>query len=1182
MADAPSPADDAEEPYPTRVWRDYTSGSRQMKDPAETAFNADIQAKHKDDYKKAWSKMKLIPKTPSMPYGKDCLSFAELEDYVTANGQRDRLKCNGYSQEIFQDWVVNPFLDLDDATDNEEDARQQTKVMLDWANTELPPLLGLSNREARDTVAVSCTTRANPDPKKTGWKVSVHVCVNGIRVKWADQPEYFKQKGVLASMPRKFKNPDEDIFDESIYKNGGVSGQILRLVNNHNPDVHVRLNRQSLVEQRVKCPEGSPEFAYLTVQIEVVEKLMVTQGLTVGDEKDDKSQVRVFQYQDNHCKKAHTRKTRFGDHVPTIGLSAGCVTVEVVHPAPAQKTPVTPQKTPDTEPATPDSSSKKKTKKELVAGASLGKEDLAEMLENQKEKEKVTKTERVEYLPSDVVKMLALIDADIGHTNRLAVAYFLKSKCTRMFDDDGRQLWLDMTQRYKLIEHKQDLAEQEGLWDRITPKDNVRGYTFRTLIWLARKRNPKAVKQWQSSFLAALSPFDLTQWDFADYLKNLLPALKCDSDSKNFSLYDDTTGIWSDISHGELADESIRQLRVEIGAVILKLTQGKQVLIDKSQEFEEGTPEFDELFKEIEHIEYIISGKGGWKTVLKNCGHTWNNAIIDRLGSRQGIATKNLDLQWNDNNDNTLTWILPFANGVVDLRDEYPQKVKVASEEMMIKYHVGYAYVETWEGMEKDMADIVKYRMATVDDGPGEGGQYDWCLFKDSTMLLGMNAFEEMQMYTGGGQNGKTTEVNLKLKVLGNCEQGMGLMGELKPDYYQTGKQDPNQASSYLSKLKYCREIYSEEPTTEKAPLLGGRIKKICGRNFLESRGNYQQSGGFIPGWDAIFCANKIPDICGGEEFAIYRRLIVRPFEYCFLKTKAEQMGMTYREPAWTKFQLDEMVASDGFRNAYLHLCLRTLGDKKNQELISTLPNSKEHPAFPPEWKAATEDKQRQDPLYRWISEHLVFTHEPHFVDRVHKFLNKKTKKFDANKEEHPQHEDVLGRKPKKGEFDEDAGTLLPGMDNLLRKDVTAVEKREGVKSVWGEFDSWRRNQGIAAWQCGGGQDDLFLRILSYGGGQFRRDNGTLMFTGIMFASNPKALKKVDDPDDPAFRLPDKLAEVKDKESFNRDFADTTAQEEAAVNAIVKKGLTEKPTEDTMAPPVDSAEEDEVSCATAD
>ena len=96
MADPPPPVDDPEEPYPTRVWRDYTAGSRKMKDPDEVAFNADVQAKCKDDYKKAWSKMKLIPKTPSMPYGKDCMSFAELEDYVTANGQRDRLKCNGY------------------------------------------------------------------------------------------------------------------------------------------------------------------------------------------------------------------------------------------------------------------------------------------------------------------------------------------------------------------------------------------------------------------------------------------------------------------------------------------------------------------------------------------------------------------------------------------------------------------------------------------------------------------------------------------------------------------------------------------------------------------------------------------------------------------------------------------------------------------------------------------------------------------------------------------------------------------------------------------------------------------------------------------------------------------------------------------------------------------------------
>ena len=127
------------------------------------------------------------------------------------------------------------------------------------------------------------------------------------------------------------------------------------------------------------------------------------------------------------------------------------------------------------------------------------------------------------------------------------------------------------------------------------------------------------------------------------------------------------------------------------------------------------------------------------------------------------------------------------------------------------------------------MEDIVKYRASTVADGPDDGGEYDYCLFKDSTMLLGVNAFEELQMYTGGGQNGKTTEVQMKCAVYGK------LMNELKPDYYQSGTTDPNKASSFLMKVKYCKCIYSEEPSNERQPIYGGRIKKLCGRNYLDS-----------------------------------------------------------------------------------------------------------------------------------------------------------------------------------------------------------------------------------------------------------------------------------------------------------------------------------------------------------
>ena len=42
------------------------------------------------------------------------------------------------------------------------------------------------------------------------------------------------------------------------------------------------------------------------------------------------------------------------------------------------------------------------------------------------------------------------------------------------------------------------------------------------------------------------------------------------------------------------------------------------------------------------------------------------------------------------------------------MRDEYSQQIKPAPEDMMIKFHIGYEYVDTWDGMEQDMIDIAE------------------------------------------------------------------------------------------------------------------------------------------------------------------------------------------------------------------------------------------------------------------------------------------------------------------------------------------------------------------------------------------------------------------------------------------------------------------------------------------
>ena len=125
---------------------------------------------------------------------------------------------------------------------------------------------------------------------------------------------------------------------------------------------------------------------------------------------------------------------------------------------------------------------------------------------------------------------------------------------------------------------------------------------------------------------------------------------------------------------------------------------------------------------------------------------THNLTIPTRVKSLNALYIRPQRQELNNNNR-----VFSLSVGEGCRMSEYLFRIG-SMEEFMILHHTGYDYTLTWDGMEKDMEDIVKYRASTVADGPDDGGEYDYCLFKDSTMLLGVNAFEELQMYTGGGQ----------------------------------------------------------------------------------------------------------------------------------------------------------------------------------------------------------------------------------------------------------------------------------------------------------------------------------------------------------------------------------------------------------------------------------------------
>jgi hypothetical protein len=108
----------------------------------------------------------------------------------------------------------------------------------------------------------------------------------------------------------------------------------------------------------------------------------------------------------------------------------------------------------------------------------------------------------------------------------------------------------------------------------------------------------------------------------------------------------------------------------------------------------------------------------------------------------------------------------------------------------------------------------------------------------------------------------------------------LGGPGDLDPVFFQKARTNPNEASSFMVKLKFCRVVFCPEPAQEKWDLLPGRIKKITGREYVECRGNYKDSGEYIPMWDPKLVANEVPKT--KDEPAIRRRLVYRKFNKCF------------------------------------------------------------------------------------------------------------------------------------------------------------------------------------------------------------------------------------------------------------------------------------------------------------
>lgn len=87
------------------------------------------------------------------------------------------------------------------------------------------------------------------------------------------------------------------------------------------------------------------------------------------------------------------------------------------------------------------------------------------------------------------------------------------------------------------------------------------------------------------------------------------------------------------------------------------------------------------------------------------------------------------------------------------------------------------------------------------------------------------------------------------------------LSGQLEPVFFRNLVATPIRLL-VTSQTWNCRDVFSTEPSEkEKWELLPGRLKKVTGREFIECRNNYSNSGGYLPMWDLVLVANEVPKL---------------------------------------------------------------------------------------------------------------------------------------------------------------------------------------------------------------------------------------------------------------------------------------------------------------------------------
>jgi putative DNA primase/helicase len=214
-------------------------------------------------------------------------------------------------------------------------------------------------------------------------------------------------------------------------------------------------------------------------------------------------------------------------------------------------------------------------------------------------------------------------------------------------------------------------------------------------------------------------------------------------------------------------------------------------------------------------------------------------------------------------------WLLPCANGVIDLRSG---KLRPGRPEDFVKTVAPVP----WTGIHTPAPAWEKFLDAVFD------GDDDLIAFVQRLMgyaITGLTSLHLLPILWGIGSNGKTTLVEALAHVLGPLAGQIGSEMILE----QRNPRQSGAPTSDVMALRAKRLVCARE-TNEGRRLDPGRLKLLTGRDTLEGRevfGRHQVS--FRPTHQMILITNKKPH-AAATDYALWQRLQLIPFTLSFVE----------------------------------------------------------------------------------------------------------------------------------------------------------------------------------------------------------------------------------------------------------------------------------------------------------